>query len=151
MLSEITGKTLTTAQQNVFNQQWLTAVVATVSSDGFPNAAPMALFYAPDESKVRMSVGTMHETYTNIKENGKVSICVMEEGDYAFTVKGYGKVLREKSETTGSMSIIEVDVEEVKEDTSPVAEIIQAIRLNPRSDKSQRFLEKIAQELKSIE
>jgi len=146
-MSQIIGEELNSELIELFNENELTAVVATVSDDGYPNTAPMALFYAPDNKRLRMSIGTMHESYENIKQNEKIMVNVMEGGDYAFSIKGRGKIIKEKSDYNDAMSVVEISIEQIKKDNSPVAKITQGIKLEPRNEKSVDFLEKLSDEL----
>ncbi|OWZ82994.1 pyridoxamine 5'-phosphate oxidase family protein [Natranaerobius trueperi] len=147
-MSHILGSKLTEEHKKLFNEKEVTAVVATVSENGYPNAAPMALFYAPDSKILRMSIGSMHETYKNIKQNGKVVVSVMEDDDIAFSVKGECDIIKEKSDVNDGMAVIEMKVDEVKKDTSPVARITGGVEIEPRNEKSVNFLKGLAEELR---
>ncbi len=149
-MSEILGSELTQEQRKLFNSGELTAVVATVDKSGFPNTAPMALFYSPDEKTVLMSIGTIHDTYKNIEENGKVMINVMEDEDFAFSVKGEAAILKSDSDENKGMSVIRVKVEQVKNDQSPVAKVSSGIDLEMRNEKSSEFLTGLQKELENI-
>jgi len=149
-MSKIMGEKLSEEQCQLFNQHNLTAVVATVSSDGMPNTAPMALFYAPDPKTILMCIGKMHDTYQNIEENGKVMINLVNKEDHAFSVRGKGEIVRETSQVNDAMAIVKIQVEEVKNDQSPVARAVEEIRLQPKSGKTREFLDGLQEELENF-
>ncbi len=138
---------LTSEQMALLNSRRLCVVMVTVSRDGMPNAAPMALMAAPDPHRVLVSVSTWHDTYQNVKETGKVALSVMASGDRAFTVKGPARVVQETTQVSDKMSVIEIEVQEVKDDVSPAARVNNGVEMVIRSEKARQFLDAIWDEL----
>lgn len=146
MTDEVSAQ-LTGEQMALLNSRRLCVVMVTVTRDGQPNAAPMALVAAPDPHRVLVSVSTLHETYQNVKETGKVALSVMASGDRAFTVKGPARVVQDTTRASDKMSVVEVEVREVKDDVSPVARVNSGVETVIRSEKARQFMDALWDEL----
>ena len=120
-----------------------TTVVATVDEDGYPRTAPIGLVGAPDKKTLRLGIASIWDTYKNIKRNGKVMVCVIDEGHIAIGVKGRAEVTNELLGTleipaelkefqhlppTIPIPIIEVKIEQVKSDATPLTRVVSGIR-----------------------
>ena len=120
-----------------------TTIVATVDEDGYPRTAPIGLVGAPDRKTLRLGIASIWETYKNIKRNGKVMVCVIDEGHIAIGVKGRAEVTNDLLGTleipveleefqhlppTVPIPIVEVKIEQVKSDATPFLRVVSGIR-----------------------
>ena len=107
-----------------------TVVVATVDEDGYPRTAPIGLIAAPNRKTLRLGIGPHKFSYKNIVSNGKVMVCVIDEGNIAIGVKGIAEVINEDvgGHPTIRSPIVEIKIEEVKSDALPWYPIIHGIR-----------------------
>jgi flavin reductase (DIM6/NTAB) family NADH-FMN oxidoreductase RutF len=146
-MSKIIGKILSPEIMNLINKTKITAVLATVSEDGWPNTAPMHLITAINEIKLRLSIGKMHDTYNNIKHNGRVMINILEKDDTAISIKGKARIVRDPMNGNKSMAMIEIDIVEIKSDTTPTLIVKEGIKTIHRSEKTQNFFNLMFTEL----
>ena len=107
-----------------------TAVVATVDEDGYPRTAPIGLVAAPNKKTLRVCIRPHKFSYKDIRRNGKVMVCIIDEGNIAIGVKGRAEVINEDvgGHPTIPSPIVEIKIEEVKSDALPWAPIIHGIR-----------------------
>ena len=68
-----------------------------------------------------------HETYENIRRNGQVVVSLVAPPDIAVSIKGHAKVAKERMELVNTDAVIEVGVEEVKDDLIPGSFIVSGI------------------------
>ncbi|KON29534.1 hypothetical protein AC482_06260 [miscellaneous Crenarchaeota group-15 archaeon DG-45] len=104
-------------------------VVATVDEDGSPRTAPFGWVYAKDSRTLRFSTSRGHDTYKNIVRDGRVMVCLMEEGNTAISIKGNARVYKERLESVSShIAIVEIDITNIKNDVTRVASVISGIK-----------------------
>ncbi len=145
-MSKILGDSL---PEDVF---WLlrskvpTVVVATVSRDGRPNTTPIHLIYAKDHKSILMAIARRHQARANIKKTGLVMLCLCEEGDVNVSISGKAKVLKEHLDSSREMSLVQLDVEEIKDDSTH-SETISGIRYHCVSKKGEDFIRNVFAEL----
>ena len=113
---------------DLINREATIVVVATVDEDGFPRTAPFGWIYAKNSKTLRFSTSSGHDTYKNIVRDGKVMVCLMEEGNIAISIKGNAQVCKEQLNVRGHCAIVEVDLKDVKSDVTRVASVIQGIK-----------------------
>ena len=81
---------------DIINRQATIVVVATVDEDGSPRTAPFGWVYAKDGRTLRFSTSRGHDTYKNIVRDGRVMVCLMEEGNTAISIKGNARICKEQ-------------------------------------------------------
>ena len=113
---------------DLINRQATIVVVATVDEDGSPRTAPFGWVYAKDSKTIRFSTSRGHDTYKNIVRDGRVMICLMEEGNTAISIKGDARVCKEKLSVREHCAMVEVDITGVKNDVTGVARVISGIK-----------------------
>lgn len=90
-----------------------TVVIATVDSNGWPNAAPMAWAVAKDKQTIRMAVNASSTTLQNIYGSDKVGLFIGSD-NMAIGVKGRARLLKEPMDSVPfPMAIVEIVVEAV--------------------------------------
>ncbi len=98
-----------------------TVVIATVDRDGNPRTAPFWIA-SKDRKTLKAYMRPQQVTYQNIKRDGRVMVCVVEEGNMAIGIKGRAKFITDH--------VAEIKIEEVKSDTLPWMTIMQGVRFN---------------------
>ncbi len=96
-----------------------TAIVATTDEDGSPHTAPFGSLIAVDKRTLRLGCDRRHDTYSNIKRNGLVMASLISPPNIAVSIKGKARVLKEKMNLLNTDAVIEIQVEEVKNDFLP--------------------------------
>ena len=103
-------------------------VVATVDDQGAPHAAPFGKYlFCLLEDQMRFGCDRKHDTYENIKRNGKVVVSLVAPPDIAVSITGKARVAKERMELVNTDAVIEVGVEELKDDLIPGSFIVSGI------------------------
>ena len=113
---------------DIINRQATIVVLATVDEDGSPRTAPFGWVYAKDSKTLRFSTSRGHDTYKNIVRDGRVMVCLMEEGNTAISIKGNARVCKKQLSTREHCAMVEVDITSVKSDVTRVASVVSGIR-----------------------
>ena len=92
------------------------AVVATVDSDGSPRAVPFGSLRAITPRLLRLCCFRQHDTYANICRDGRATIVMISPPDVSVSVRGRARVIRERMRQDENFAIIDIDIEEVKND-----------------------------------
>jgi len=113
-------------------------IVATVDADGTPHAAPFGSVRAVTPRLLRMISLHYHDTYANLCRDGRVMVALVAPPNIAVSIRGRARVVRERMNTDERSAILEIDVEEVKNDM--VAGVIgSAITFFPRGENQDWF------------
>jgi uncharacterized pyridoxamine 5'-phosphate oxidase family protein len=113
----ILGNELSREAFDLLNREITTVVIATVDEDGYPRTAPFHWITAKNQKTLRVAVNPRHVTYENIKRDGKVMVCVLDEGNIAIGIKGRAQVIKEDIESVPWLiSMVEIEIDEVKGD-----------------------------------
>jgi hypothetical protein len=91
------------------------AIVATVDPDGTPRTAPFGSLRAITPRLLRLFSWREHATYANLCRDGRVSVAMISQ-DVAVSVTGRARVVRERATHDEQFAILEIDVDEVKND-----------------------------------
>jgi hypothetical protein len=91
------------------------AMVATVDPDGRPRTAPFGSLRAITPRLLRLFSWRGHDTYTNLCNDGRVSVALISP-DIAVSIIGRARVVREQSHHDEQFAILDIDVDEVKND-----------------------------------
>ena len=107
-----------------------TAIVATVDADGAPHTAPFGSLRAVGPSTLRFACDRRHSTYANLLRDERVMVCLIAPPDLAVSIFGRARTVKEAMEVMASDAVVEIQVEEVKDDFLPGAEIQTSITLS---------------------
>ncbi len=121
------------------NPNRVISTVGTVNEDGWPNTAPMSLFYCPDERTILAGMVRASQTATNIRRDGRVMIEMVFGGDIVFGIRGKGAVMKEPLECSEATMAFKIDVVSVKRDTSPAQIVTSGPSCTPRSEKAMEY------------
>jgi len=121
------------------NPNRVISTVGSVNEDGWPNTAPMSLFYCPDDRTIIAGMVKTSQTAANIRRNGRIIIQMVFGGDVVFGIRGKGTVLKEALECSDATMAFRIEVVSVKRDTSPAQLVTSGPTCTPRSDKAVEY------------
>lgn len=147
-MSKIIGDSLSKELIDLFNKESVTVVMSTVTPEGNPHSMPVHLMAASDEKTIYIALVSAHQTVSNIKENGKAVISVLEGQDISLSFIGDVKVVKEPMEGSSVMCMVEFKVVEIKSDTTPTLIVTEGVRFKHRTDKTKDFFRAMFNELK---
>ena len=101
-------------------------VVATVDANGAPHTVPLGSICFVSKI-MRFGCDRKHDTYENIKRNGQVVVSLVAPPDIAVSIKDKARVAKEGMELVNTDAVIEVGVEEVKDDLIPGSFLVSGI------------------------
>ena len=93
-----------------------TVIVATIESDGSPHTAPFGSMCAVCTRTLRFASDRRNDTYANIIRDGRVTVSLVVPPDIAVSVRGRARVLKEKMSLMETDAVLEIEVDEVKND-----------------------------------
>jgi predicted pyridoxine 5'-phosphate oxidase superfamily flavin-nucleotide-binding protein len=135
----------------LFNQNpnKIIVVAGTVGEDGAPNTCPISLIYAQDEKTLRVGLLRSTATSANLRRDGRVSLEIIGPEDLVMGIQGTMRLIQEPMAMSDAMALWEMQVERVKQDTSPAQRVVQGPASVPRSEKASAFEQAAFAELKS--
>ena len=93
-----------------------TVVVATTDPDGYPHTAPFGSMCAMSTRVLRFASDRRNDTYANIVRDGRVTVSLIAPPYIAVSVRGRARVLKERMSLMETDAVLEIEVEEVKND-----------------------------------
>lgn len=124
------------------------AIVATVDVDGTPRTAPFGSLRAVTPNLLRLCSLRDHDTYANLRRDGRVMVSMISP-DIAISVRGRARLVRECMEVDEAFAILDIDIEEVKNDMAYRIVIENGISIHAR-EKFKLWYEAAMAELESI-
>lgn len=121
------------------NPNRIIAVAGTVGPDGAPNTCPVSLIYAKDEKTLLVALLRNSTTSANLRRDGRVSLEILQADDVVVGIQGSMRLVREPMEFSDAMALWEMEVQRVKQDTSPAQKVIQGPASVPRNEKAEAF------------
>lgn len=109
-------------------------IVATVDPDGTPRTALFGSLRAVTSRLLRLISWRGHDTYKNLCRDGRVMVSVLAPPDIAVSVRGSARVVRERMKASEDDAIVEIDVEEVKNDMVRSVVIESAVTISVREE-----------------
>jgi len=109
-------------------------IVATVDSDGRPRTAPFGSLRAITPQLLRLACGNYHDTYVNLRRDGQVSVAVLAPPNIAVSIRGRARIVREQMDIAKHLVVVEIDIEEVKNDMMRHGIIESAVGFAPPED-----------------
>lgn len=106
-------------------------VVATVDPDGTPRTAPFGSLRAVTPSLLRLACNQYHDTYANLCRDGRVSVALLAPPNIAVSIRGRASVVQERMAIGETLAVLEIDVEEVKNDMMRRGTIESAVGFAP--------------------
>jgi len=121
------------------NLNRIIVVAGTVGADGAPNTAPLSLMYAKNPKTLLVATLRNTTTANNLRRDGRVSLEIFREEDLVIGIQGTMRLLKEPMAFSDAMALWEMQVEKVKQDTSPAQRVIQGPASVPRNEKAEAF------------
>jgi hypothetical protein len=109
-------------------------VVATVDKDGTPRTAPFGSVRAVTPRLLRLISARHHDTYANLARDGRVVVALLAPPDIAVSIRGRARVVRDQMLTSEESAIVDIDVDEVKNDMVRSGVIESTITFSPRDE-----------------
>ena len=107
------------------------SVVATTDEDGFPHIAPFGSMRAVTPSLMRFITHRYHDTLGNLKRDSRVMVAMISDPDIAVSVKGNARIVEEPFTLDENYALVEIDIEEVKNDMPVGIGIDTGIAVSP--------------------
>jgi hypothetical protein len=107
------------------------SVVATTDEDGFPHIAPFGSMRAVTPKLMRFISHRYHDTLRNLKRDSRVMVTMISNPDIAVSIKGNARIVEEPFSLDENYALIEIDIEEVKNDMPVRIEIDTGIAITP--------------------
>jgi hypothetical protein len=120
-------------------------VVATVDPDGAPRTAPFGSLRAVTPGLLRLVCNRHHDTYGNMRRDGRVSVALLAPPDVAVSIRGRARVVKEGMATGEHFAVVEIDVEEVKNDMMRRGVIESAVGFAPPEELRPYYVGAIAE------
>jgi uncharacterized protein YhfF len=115
------------------------AIVATIDPDGTPHAAPFGSLRAVTPRMLRLGTWRGHNTYANLCRDGRVAVAMVAPPDKAVSIRGRARVARERMSADERYAVVEIDIEEVKNDMTPAILVESAITVSIRDERRDWF------------
>ncbi len=90
-----------------------------------PTRRPFGPYISP--KTLRFGCDRKHNTFANIRRNGQVVVTLIAPPDIAVSIKGHARVAKEKMDLVNTDAVVEVEVEDVKDDLIPGSFIVGGI------------------------
>jgi hypothetical protein len=110
------------------------AIVATVDADGAPRAAPYGSLRALTPCLLRFSPSHYHSTYANLCRDGRAAVTMVSPPNIAVSVCGRARVLQERMLTDEDRAIVEIDIQEVRNNMVSTLVIENGITISAREE-----------------
>jgi len=107
------------------------AIVATVDLDGSPRTAPFGSLRAITPRLLRLFSCHEQDTYANLCRDGRASVALVSP-DVAASVTEWARVVRDQAHHDEQFAILEIDVEEVKNDMAYRIIVESGIEIVPK-------------------
>lgn len=102
-------------------------IITTVDPDGGPHAAPFGSLVVISSNILRFGCDRRHDTYANIRRDGRVVVSVIAPPDIAVSIRGRARVVKDSMSVLGTDGVVEIEVEDVKDDLLPGSVIVSGI------------------------
>jgi hypothetical protein len=120
-------------------------VVATIDPDGTPRTAPFGSLRAVTPRLLRLACDHHHDTYANLCRDGRVSVALLAPPNIAVSILGRARVVKERMDIAEHLVVVEIDVEEVKNDMMRRGVIESAVGFTPPEDLKDYYVGAIAE------
>jgi hypothetical protein len=148
-MSKMLGNSLPEGAYKALRSKIPTLIVATLSPNEYPNTTPVHFIWAKDRKTILMGMARGHQGVANIRDNGKVMVCMCEDGDVNVSIRGNGKVIKEHMECNEGMCVIQVNIVDIKDDSTH-SETTSGIRYKCRTEKGEKFIANVLEELEKM-
>lgn len=120
-------------------------VVASVDPDGAPHTAPFGSLRAVTPKLLRLACNHYHDTYANLCRDGRVMVALLGPPNIAVSIQGRARVVKEQMDIAEHSAVVEIDVEEIKNDMMRRGIIESAVGFAPPEDLKDYYVAAIAE------
>lgn len=121
------------------------AIVATVDANGTPRTAPFGSLRAITPRLLRLACNRRHDTYANLCRDERVCVALLAPPNVAVSIWGRARVVKEGMDVGAHLVVLEIDVEQVKNDMMRRGTIESAIGFAPPDDLRDFYVGAIAE------
>ena len=107
------------------------SVVATIDADGAPRVAPFGSLRAVNPRLLRFIAHQYHDTLANLKRDPRCMVSMICPPDIAVSVRGRARIVEDPLSIDNNYALIEIDIEEVKNDMPVRIGIDSGISISP--------------------
>ncbi len=107
------------------------SVVATIDEDGSPRTAPFGSLRSVTPKILRFLVHRHHDTLANCLRDPRVMVALISPPNIAVSVRGRARVVENTWPPDERYAVVEIDVEEVKNDMPVRIDIQTGISISP--------------------
>jgi len=107
------------------------SVVATIDEDGAPRVAPFGSMRAVTPQLLRFIAHRYHDTLANLKRDPRIMVAMICSPDIAVSVRGRARVVEEPFSLDQNYALVEIDIDEVKNDMPVRIGIDTGISISP--------------------
>ena len=120
-------------------------IVSTVDADGAPRTAPFGSLRAVSPGLLRLACAQYHDTYANLCRDGRVSVALLAPPNIAVSIRGQARVIKQGMEMGEQLAVLEIDIEEVKNDMMRRGAIESAVGFAPPEELRDFYVGAIAE------
>jgi hypothetical protein len=120
-------------------------VVATVDPDGTPRTAPFGSLRAITPRLLRLGCLKYHNTYANLCRDGRATVALLAPPNIAVSITGRARVVKDQVKANEQIAILEIDIDEVKNDMMRRGVIESAIQFSVPMDLADFYATLIAE------
>jgi uncharacterized pyridoxamine 5'-phosphate oxidase family protein len=120
-------------------------IIATVDPDGSPRTAPFGSLRAVTPKLLRFCSNRHHDTYANLCRDDRVMVALLAPPNIAVGIRGRARVVKEQMDIAEHMVVMEVDIEEVKNDMMRRGTIESEICFAPPDELMEYYVGAIAE------
>jgi hypothetical protein len=110
------------------------SIVATCDRTGAPHAAPFGSMRAITPQLLRFASWRGHDTFANLCRDGRVMVTLLAPPDMAVSVQGRARVVKEQMCADESYVVIDIDIEQVKNDMVRSVIIESAVTISAKAE-----------------
>lgn len=128
----------------------IVTVLATFSEKGLPHTTPIQCVYPKGVGSILLAIHKDHTGYHNMVWQKKVMICVLGEGNVAYSILGRAGVVRAPSLVHPGMHIVRVDTIDIKSDRSVLTRVDAGVQWSFTSPEAEEMTHALMSELKEL-
>lgn len=125
-------------------------VLSTFSDKGLPHTTPIQCVYPKGQEGILISIHKDHTGYHNMVWQKKVMICIMDEGNVAYSVLARAGVVRAPSLVHPLMNVVRLDIIDIKSDRSVLVKVDKGLQWTYTSSDAEELSKALLLELKEL-
>ena len=133
-MSIILESELSSTLIDFFTRRTGTVIIATLDGNYRPHTAPFHYLAIVDPKHLLLAISFKNQTYQNILQNKFVSLAILDEGDLAVCIRGYGEILLEQMVSDRELSVIAIEITEIRKNNWESHHVTQGIRITHKNE-----------------